>query len=70
MILDYNDYRQAENSYQTDWWAASYVGDSAQIAIVQGPFCFHEGEYYVPGGTEGEYYVPGGTEGEAACQGS
>jgi hypothetical protein len=43
-------------------------GIGAPVNIILGPFCFHEGEYYVPGGTEGEYYIPGGTEGEAACQ--
>ena len=32
MILDYNDYLQAPNSYQTDWYVASYVGDGAQVS--------------------------------------
>ena len=47
-----------------------FAGATATVTApaIAGPFCFHEGVSYVPGGTEGEYYVPGGTEGEAACQ--
>lgn len=49
-------------------WSYSGILIGAEATIVTGPFCFHEGFVYVPGGLEGSAYVPGGVEGKTACQ--
>lgn len=41
------------------------IGDAS--VVVLGPFCFHEGVVFVPGGLEGVTYCPGGVEGSIAC---
>jgi hypothetical protein len=38
-------------------------GSSAAVAGVAGPFCFHEGLAFSPGGTDGLTFSPGGSEG-------